>query len=262
MPVQLTTAAQITEQINFLAQSDNPSEMDIRRVRKEIEKVKSVDAAQHYMLLGMFYAVIGDGDECRANHDRSLRLSADTVLLLNYSFSLKRLGATGEALQHLLRAFEISPTESVFAEVAQAMLYSGDLREYDRVLDRFVRSNPGVSVDSVHSARYIRNFRSCLEKANVSLADFRVAMQLVEDVLAKEHVRPELEAIKFASGSFSGVTHVTIKILMSGRAVDKLVDLNEGIADAMAGAIEIEAWDRLVFNVTECTEQDRTAEVA
>ncbi|MBZ3661949.1 hypothetical protein [Pseudomonas monteilii] len=262
MPVQLTTAAQITEQINMLAQSDSPSEMEIRRVRREIDKVKAADAAQHYMLLGMLCAVVGDGDECRANHDRSLRLSGDTVFLLNYSFSLKRLGATGEALQHLLRAFELTPTERVFAEVAQAMLYSGDLREYDRVLERFIKSNPGVSVDSIHSAKYIKNFRSCLERAGVSLADFRVAMQLVENVLVRAHVRPALEAIKFASASFSGVQHVSIKILMSGRAVEKLVDLNEDIADAMADAVEIEAWNRLVFNVTECTEQDRAADVA
>lgn len=251
MPVQLTTTSTITHQINELAKLARPSDFEIRRVKREIERLKAADIAQHYMLLGMLYSVLGNEKECRENHERSLKLSSEIIFLENFAFSLKRLGASADALRLLLRAFEIAPVEEVFAEAAQAMIYAGDLTEYEQILDRFVKANPERSLDKVYAARYIRNVKAYLDRADISSQDFRAAMQLVESVLLDLNYRNSVQAINFHGGSFDGVPHVNVNILINVDSHSVLSCINDGIADAMAGAEDIEAWNRLVFTVSE-----------
>ncbi|NES11081.1 hypothetical protein G3O07_17150, partial [Pseudomonas laurentiana] len=61
--------------------------------------------------------------------------------------------------------------------------------------------------------------------------------------------RNAIEAINFDTGSFDDVPHVDVSIKLKTRSCDALFEINEGIAEAMAGAEHIEAWNRLVFTV-------------
>lgn len=251
MPVQLTTSSAITDQINLLADSTNPSEMEIRRVKREIEQLKNSDVAQHYMLLGMLYSVLGDEESSKSNHERSIKLSADVVFLENYAFSLKRLGRSADALGQLLKAFEMCPSLEVFEEVVQSMLYAGDLSEFERISERFKRANPEVRFDKVHSVKYMSAVISHLEAAKVSRDDFRRSMSLVEKVLTDHGHRSLLQAIHLSPGRFDDVAHVNICIILNVDSSRVLTEINERIADAMVAAEDIEAWDRLVFAVAD-----------
>ncbi|MDT9630960.1 tetratricopeptide repeat protein [Pseudomonas sp. JV449] len=251
MAVQLTTSSAITDQINLLSESRQPSEMEIRRVKREIEQLKNSDIAQHYMLLGMLYSVLGDEDESRANHEKSLKLSGDVVFLENYAFSLKRLGRSAEALSQLSRAFDICPSLEIFEEVAQAMLYAGDLDDYERVAEKFKKANPEINFEKVYSARYINGVKNHLTAASVSSSDFHRSMALVENVLTEHGHRSLLQAIRLSPGRFDDVSHVNIRIIVSVDSSDVLTELNERIADAMVSAQDLEAWNRLVFTVAD-----------
>ncbi|MBT9299766.1 tetratricopeptide repeat protein [Pseudomonas sp. TAE6080] len=253
MAVQLTTTSTVTDQINQLAKTARPTDFEVRRVKREIERLKAADIAQHYMLLGMLYSVLGDEKECRENHERSLKLSSEIIFLENYAFSLKRLGASADALRLLLRAFDMAPVEEVFEEAAQAMIFAGDLTQYEQILDRFAKANPERSLDKVHAARYIRNVKSYLDRADVSSDDFRAAMQLIESVMLAMKCRGSVEAINFHGGTFDGVPHVNVDILINADSGLGLNFVNDAIADAMASADDIEAWNRLVFTVSEWT---------
>ncbi|MEX5353187.1 hypothetical protein WCE02_17780 [Pseudomonas juntendi] len=254
MPVQLTIAHDITDQINVLAGRENPSEMELARVKREIEKVKNADAAQYYMLLGMFYSVIGDEAESRSNHERSLRLSSEIIFLENYAFSLKRLDAEFEALELLLRAFEQSPTDEVLEEVAQAMIYSGDFAEFERIVERFNRANPEKRADSVPSVRYIATALDRFARAEISIEDFKLSMGLVRSVLLRNGLSNGIETMTFSSGAFDEVPHVDIIVRIKTSSSDVLLSLNDEIADAMAGSEDIEAWNRLIFTVCDYVE--------
>lgn len=263
MPVPLTIAHTITDQINLLAARDRNSEMDLRRVKKEIEKVKNADAAQYYMLLGMFYSVTGDDGESRSNHERSLKLSSELVFLENYAFSLKRLGAVADSLKLILRAFEMAPTEDVLDEVAQLMIYAGDLCDFERVVQRYEKSNPGKNPDDQASVLYVRKAIEKLERAKVSFDDFKQSMALVKDLLSRKGFENTIKALSFKSGSFDDVPHVDIAIKTNIFSTDVLFDLNEEIAEVMAGAEHIEAWNRLVFTVCDYhDEKNSSSDVA
>ncbi|PLP87387.1 hypothetical protein CYD26_21460 [Pseudomonas sp. FFUP_PS_473] len=262
MPVQLTTGSEITTQLALLAESARPNEMVVQRLKREIEKLRTVSPVEYYMLLGMLHSVLGNEKECRENHERSLRMANDEIVLLNYAHSLRRLGYTGEAVPFMIKAFEISPTEEILSEVSQAMFYSGDLSQYHKVLERFAKCNPTRSLDSVFSVLYIKELKSCLEKSSVSLRDFHLGMQLLEQVIVKLEAYRTLEAIKFTLSNFEGVSHTTIRVLLKEPSVDYLVSFNEAIADALADAVDIEAWDRLVISATELTDADRAAAAA
>ena len=249
MPVQLTIAHNITDQINLLASREEHSEFELRRIRREIEQLKAVDACQYYMIVGMFYSVVGDKAESISNHEKSLKLSSETIFLENYAFSLKRLGAGPEALQILLRAFDAAPTEEVLEEVAHAMIYTGDLNEFERTLQRFARANPDKDPASSSSVSYIVSLQGKLARAKVSYQDLKLSMDLVQDLIWRKGYRNAIEAINFDTGSFDDVPHVDVSIKLKTRSCDALFEINEGIAEAMAGAEHIEAWNRLVFTV-------------
>jgi len=249
MPVQLTIAHDITDQINLLADREKPFDMELARVKREIEKVKGADAAQYYMLLGMFYSVVGNEAESRSNHERSLRLNSDIIFLENYAFSLKRLDAGVEALELLLRAFEQAPTDEVLEEVAQAMIYSGDFAEFEHVVQRYERANPEKNAESIRSVRYIATALDRFARAKISIEDFKLSMALVKSVLSRKGLSNGIETMTFSSGSFDEVPHVDIVVRVKASSSDVLFDLNEEIADAMACSEDIEAWNRLVFTV-------------
>jgi tetratricopeptide (TPR) repeat protein len=246
----------------MLADAVRPNELVVQRLKRDIEKLRTVSPIEYYMLLGMLYSVLGNEKECRENHDRTLRMSNDEVVLLNYGHSLRRLGHPGEAIPHMMKAFEQSPTEDIFSEVAQAMFYSGDLSEYHKLLERFIKCNPNRPIDSVFSARYIKNLKSCLERAGVSLRDFHTGMRLLEKVLLDNEAHRCLEAIKFTLSNFEGVSHLTIRVLLKELSVESIVRVNEAIADELVDAEDMEAWDRLIISAAEFTEVDRAAAVA
>lgn len=262
MPVQLTSGAEITTQLALLGESARPNELVVQRLKREIEKLRSVSLVEHYMLLGMLYSVVGNEKECRENHERSINIMGDEIVLLNYAHSLRRLGCFGEAVPILIRAFHISSTEANLSEVSQAMFYSGDLSQCDEVLNRFTKCNPTKSLDSVFSVRYIRELRSCLEKSGVSLRDFHAVMQLLEKVVIELKMCSLLVSIRFNLGNFEGVSHVAIKVFLKESSVEQLVEFNESIADSVAGALDIEAWDRIVISATESTASDKSTAAA
>lgn len=249
MPVQLTIGHNITDQINLLAGRENPSEMELARVKRDIDKVKNADIAQYYMLLGMFYSVVGNEAESRDNHEKSLRFSSDIVFLENYAFSLKRLDAAAEALELLLRAFEQAPTDEVLEEVAQGMIYSGDFAEFERVIQRYDKANPEKRAGSSLSVRYIATALDRFARAKISIKDFKLSMAVVKEVLSRKGLNNSIETMTFSSGTFDEVPHVNIVIRVKASSSEIFFELNEDIADAMACSEDIEAWSRLVFTV-------------
>lgn len=249
MPVQLTKASSITDQINLLSKSSQVNEMDVRRIKRDIEQIKAVDLAGYYMLLGMFYSVIGNEDECRGNHERSLHLSSEAVFLANYAFSMKRFSAGADALDLFLRAFNIAPTSRAFADLLQAMVYAGDLREFDRVVAKYAKTHPTENFEQYDFYRYVTRVQSCLERAQISAGDFRLSMQIVEKVLVATGNAAHVEAMNIKGGSFDGVPHLEISILLKQQSESSLSEINDLIAEAMIAADDIEAWNRLVYTV-------------
>lgn len=249
MPVQLTVANSVTDQINLIANSDKPTELQLRRVKNEIEKVKQADIAQYYMLLGMFYSVTGDVEASISNHDKSLRLSSQVIFLENYAFSLKRLGKSEEALNLLLKAFDVSPTEDVFEEVGRAMIHAGVFSGFETVVERFVRANPEVNLNGLFSVHFINNALEQLSRALVPLDEFKLSMELVRGVLLQKGYADSIEAMTFCAGTFDDVPHVDVCIKLKSPTVTALFEINEAIADVMASAENIESWNRIVFTV-------------
>lgn len=249
MPVQLTKTSNITDQINLLSKSSAINEMDVRRVKRDIEQVKKVDLAEYYMLLGMFHSVIGNENECRDNHEKSLRLSSEAILLANYALSLKRFSASENVLDLFLRAFNAEPTTEALIDLLQAMIYAGDLREFDSVVAKYAKAHPGESFEQYGFYRYVKKVQSHLEKAHISSSDFRASMQIVTGIFVSTGNAGHVEAMNIKDGSFDGVSHIEIEILLKQQSVSSISEINDLIADAMACADSIEAWNRLVFTV-------------
>lgn len=244
-----TKTSSITDQINQLGNGREITEMDLRRIKREIEQVKHAGIAEYYMLLGMLYSVVGNEAECRANHERSISLSSEVIFFENYAFSLKRFCAGADSLSLFLRAFNINPASETFVDLLQAMVYAGDLREFHKVVEQYKKSHPEEDVESYDFVRYIRRVQGYLDVAQVSAFDFRTSMQTLGNVLLRTGTAARLEAINIESGSFDGVSHINVVILLGGQSSNKLAEINDLIAEAMVASDDIVAWDRVIFTV-------------
>lgn len=246
MAVKATKSSHITERLNVLSDQEVQSEFEIFSIKRDIDQLLKVDAAVHYMLLGMFYSVTGNEAASIENHEKSLKLTSEPVYIMNYGLSLRRLGKTAESLDMILQAYNKEPhsTDSVM-EVFTAMFCSGDVSRFDEVCERFMRASPTSSLDDFEDARKINKIKLDLARAGVPESEFPIAMQLVQNAVFGLGYRTE--SVATVLNSFDGVSHLSVEIGFNVKSGRELAALSETIADAVVSDERITAWDRLIF---------------
>ena len=91
----------LIDRLNSLQEEDRASlEFEIRRLRREAEKLKSADPAQAFAILGIIACFEGNVEDVRGYHKNALRYSGEApVHLANYATSLGKCKLPEEALE-------------------------------------------------------------------------------------------------------------------------------------------------------------------
>lgn len=90
-------------------QGGTSREIEIKRLKRQAEELKSSDPAAGFSLLGMIACLEGDFEEMHRCHRISLQYSNnDAVDLGNYAVSLMSCGQLGDSLQYAKRAHDAS----------------------------------------------------------------------------------------------------------------------------------------------------------
>ncbi len=90
----------LIDRLNSLQEEDRASlEFEIRRLRREAEKLKSADPAQAFAILGIIACFEGKVEDVRGYHKNALRYSGEApVHFANYATSLGKCKLPEEAL--------------------------------------------------------------------------------------------------------------------------------------------------------------------
>lgn len=109
MPHPKTKSDELIDRLNAYSPDDTVDELTERIIRNEADKLAKIDAVSSYVALGALECLLGNVDECEANHQRSIKLNRSSHTLSNYASSLNNLGMYGKALDYFNQACQIDP---------------------------------------------------------------------------------------------------------------------------------------------------------
>lgn len=258
MVVQATKSAAITQRLNELAQSTSPSEFELRALLREVEQLKSVDAACYYMLRGMVFSLSHKYEDSKEYHEKSLKLAAGSaVFYVNYALSMRRLGRSLEALNLVLKALELEPSsQATLREVLLTMIYAGDFSSFESVREKFLKANPAIEFEGIEEAAKVMSIRKDIERVGIPSEEYKIAVGIVEKILYDNSLVSVSSMI--SSSGYDGVLHLSTYYGVDLTSSAILKKVNDEIADAMAGAENLTCWDQMVFNVVVAQPEDRS----
>ncbi|MCL4525144.1 MAG: hypothetical protein M1492_01365 [Gammaproteobacteria bacterium] len=101
MPQPASKSNEIVDKINgMVLRGVRSNELEIQRLRREIEKVRRIDAAEGFMLEGMLAVFLHDADAVKSAYEKSVRRSGgDPLILENYARSLFLLGDSHKSVE-------------------------------------------------------------------------------------------------------------------------------------------------------------------
>lgn len=249
MAVAAINSDKVVDRLNDIESLGMPSDIEMQRLKRDIDSIKGSAPAIHFMLMGMFHSVKGDYESAVSFHEKSLRLSSETFLFVNYGTSLRRLGKSSEGLDKLLIAFKREPNSVVIArELIDAILSSGRLSELDAVLEKFQAANPEFDVAQFEQVGMINKVREMIARAGIPEAEYSSAVQEIE-ALGRACGTP-IKSFMAESSSFDGVVHVATYFGVQAPNHELLAELNDKIAEIMISR-DFTAWDRMIFTAVE-----------
>lgn len=249
MPLPATISGQITDKINALANGQKLSEIEVRGLRKEIEKLKSQSADEYFMLSGMLCSLLNDYDGAKQNHEKALRLSAGDIDLINYGLSLRRLGRHKESLPLMIKACSISPgSAEAMQEALLGMVFAGDFTCFDLITSIFQKANPGYDLTDFHSYGSVIATRSHLKAAEVPEGEYSAVLGIVEEVVFSNEC--QIHGIGVRLSRFESVPHISVELSVGEVGFEKLYRMNEELADKLSFRDDLTRWDRVIVNLT------------
>lgn len=247
MPAPQLASASITDRIQLLSQKDEVTRFEVKGIEHEISKLQKVDAGEAFMLSGMLFAALGEYENSKAQHEKSLLLPYDYVKLVNYGISMRRVSRLNEAKALFIRALERSPgSEDTFKMFVHTSTFLFDYDGLEEVVERVLKANPDLDLERMACMDTVASIMSHLEKLSVSLDEYKLFGEHVQQVLQEYNTRTNNMHEKISS--FDGVQHMYVELLI--RAVDarQLVAMNDRLADLVLSDDRIESWDKIVIN--------------
>lgn len=243
---KVTTSGLITDRMNALS-GKALSEFEIRSLKRDIEALKKVNIYEYHMLMGIYHALLKHMEKSLEHHRRSLP-GGEYVFYQNYAYSLRSFNRHEEALDMLTEALERSlGSLELFNEIALSSIHLGDYSKFDSVMERFKNANPSADLSTLVHVEGVSSIRETLGQAGISEAEYRAARNRINELLAVMKL-PSYLAIVHNLQQFDGRPYVSVEFSIPKLESRVIADVNEAIADSMAGS-KLVHWDRMVFNV-------------
>jgi hypothetical protein len=248
MSVPKSKGQELTARLEVLSKRSDVSLFEVRSLKRDIEKLVSVNAAEAYMLGGMLAAITGDHAESKELHERSLRLVADDVGYFNFGVSMKTVGDLTLAKKLFEKTAELVPGDlELFTHRMQTLVFLLEYEELELIVSDFKRANTSLDVDGLKIVKDARDFVKSVESLDISLGQIARVGRHIERALLS-HKLSIAHMIEKISG-FDGVSHVYLELHVEANSVDQLVDVNEHFMDLVLEDPAVEDWDKIVVNV-------------
>lgn len=242
----MSIASSIIDRFNDLKdlRSQDLPELELRRIFRDIEKIKEVNLYDYHMLMGMYYSLTKDIDQAIKHHEISLQGGLD-YYYKNFAYMLRHVDLHAKALDAMIDAFRLDFGVEIADDVFSGMIHAVDTSRFDEVVDLFERAKPEVDIASLPHYRQVLLMRHFLNVVGLKESDYMAAKQLVDRVLAENGLT--YHAFKQGVHGMAGEEYFFTK-LISDYTAKEMVVVNSAIADSMVES-GINGWDRMVFTL-------------
>lgn len=248
MSVPNSKGEELTARIEALSKRSDITPFEVRSLKKDIEKLMSVNAAEAYMLGGMLAAITGDYAESKELHEKSLRLVGDVVGYFNFGVSMKTIGDLTLAKKMFAKAAEMVPGDvELFNHRLQTIAFLLDYKEVEPIISEFKKANSSFDIDQLKAVVDARDFIAKASELEISLDQVKAVGLHIEHALLK-HGLSTVHMVEKVS-NFDGVSHIYFELNVDAVAAKQLVDVNEYLMDLILEDESITDWDRIVVNV-------------
>lgn len=247
MPVPQLATARITDRIQALDGRESLPPFEIKSIERDIERLKSVSAAEAYMLFGMLSSALGDYESSKESHEKSIRLAMGEVGFVNYGISMRKLGRFKEAKVYFLKALERSPgSVSILDKIVRTSIFLCDFEDFEEIIARFIKANPESLIEDMQYMKTAKSIISHLERLEISRSEFKLVGEFIEQAMNESGLVGEVMDERLSN--FDGVQHIYLEIPLAVKSAHQLVVINDRIAELVLGCDEIQSWDKLVVN--------------
>lgn len=186
MPVALPKFEDLHQSIESLAKSGDLNDFLIKKVERDINNLKHLDAMTSYVLLGMLSASTGDCEGMRVNHERALKINpADNLALLNYAVSLQKCGAAQEGVQYAAKALEIEMSASTISHALAIVCNAGQFNyAYDLVNESLSNFKDIKDFTGYDSSEDYKNHIISVKNYIKAIVDFIESADIDDDSLS------------------------------------------------------------------------------
>jgi len=190
MTVQPQTLANelIDKLAGFAGSEKKPTEFEFAVLKREAKKLESIDPAESAMCLGMIACLEGDVEECKKQHEKSIRIGRAINYYVNYCWSLTQFGLIDDYYQCLEVAVHEYPGDPEL--LSKLVLITEYLGLYDKTLiyaDKLIatKAQHDLPVDEVKGGVKL------ILALGVPAESLQQAYKFVDEVCSKHSVEIE-----------------------------------------------------------------------
>lgn len=232
-----TQASDLIDRLNDLIRRDERSDFVLKQIRRDADRLKKIDAATSYLLLGMVACLERNIAATREFHEKALRLRDDFVTNSNYATSLYKIGAITEATGYRERAVKLEPENiTALEKLIDNAVAICRFRYAQRLIDKWKSLNPNKQYDK---EEMINNFVTVMNERKISDEEAESFIKL-----ASTHM---LTSGAFLSFGKSGCELDVLEedadrwidyCFMVDRGVDDVVEMNCELANLVAQNVD------------------------
>lgn len=260
MSVPNSKGEEITARIEALSKRSEVTPFEVRSLKKDIEKLISVNAAEAYMLGGMLAAITGDYAESKELHEKSLRLVADVVGYFNFGVSMKTVGDLTLAKKMFDKTSELVPgDQELLVHRLQTMAFLLDYNALDSIVADFKKANSTFDIEALKAVQDAREFIGRVGGHGISIEQISKVGLHIEHALMKHGLSTTHMVEKVSN--FDGVSHIYIELNVDANSASQLVEVNEYLMDLILEDSAIVDWDKIVVNVVRREHMQASASV-
>lgn len=247
-PSPQTKANQIIEKMQLLeAQKEAALPLVLAGIKREIDSILKIDAASHYMLLGMFRYIKGEFGEAIAAHEKSIQLASTSFnCLINFAITLRKTGNYARALKILDRASMISPaTHELVSEAFLPNLISGQWDAMDKIISRYTRAT-GKAEDQSMPAAHFRQLQRNFINLGIDQAVLEKTGAIAERLMNEYGVSVLNASVSLHKLTDTPYAALDLHVPLSG---DRLAALNHAFMERFFADESLShAWGKLIYN--------------
>lgn len=248
MPVAQTKGQDLILRLNDVRRAPF-NEVVLRAIRRDAEALCATEPVEAYTVLGGVACMRHDVEAMRKAHETALRVApGDVVANGNYGLSLLYCGLFPDALMQFRKCYALAPHNPDVLNTLIALLKDlGRYQEVAGLLPEWER----LSLNVPHAdASFIRDTAQFLKAAGISDDDQQLVAQEAASVLAQHGHPVKPGEARLIQNPESDEQWFERLLEVFDASADRIVDLNETIADKIVAMPNSAITDRIVVRYT------------